>query len=258
MHHDTWGLMQSHFFAHLIEDPTHHIVMSRPLGATNCSYQQFKIHRFSSIIEGFIAQLVKHKALNLVDVGSSPMMGVTSYDVIFIEVYIMSQLNIILLSRPLGDTRCCSKFTWLYLQSSCSLLHNDPTLGGYTGWSFYEHKAITSPRLLQAWQPNTWGLHMCNIQFMTSESNEWPGFLQGCDILLKQVLSCYCAPFLRLGGYKWYAYKGGTFSSLTLATIMTRCHQYLQTGNFGNDKPASSTSSSRLKIRWVFQDQYFC
>ena len=55
-------------------------------------------------IEGSTAQLVKHKALNLVDVDSSPMMGVTSYDVIFIEVYIKSQLNIILLSRPLGAT----------------------------------------------------------------------------------------------------------------------------------------------------------
>ena len=49
MHHDTWGLMQSHFFG-LIEDPTHHIIMSRPLGATNCSCQQFKVHKFSSII----------------------------------------------------------------------------------------------------------------------------------------------------------------------------------------------------------------
>ena len=79
--------------------------MSRPLGATNCSCQQFKVHKFSSIIEGSIAQLVKHKALNLVDVGSSPMMGVTSYDVTFIEEYIKSQLNIILLSLPLGATR---------------------------------------------------------------------------------------------------------------------------------------------------------
>ena len=52
--------------------------------------------------------MVKHKALNLVDVDSSPMMGVTSYDVIFIEVYIKSQLNIILLSRPLGATHHCS------------------------------------------------------------------------------------------------------------------------------------------------------
>ena len=75
--------------------------MSRPLGATNCSCQQFKVHKFSSIIEGSTDQLVKHKALNLVDVGSSPMMGVTSQDVIF-EVYIKSQLNIISLSRPLG------------------------------------------------------------------------------------------------------------------------------------------------------------
>ena len=59
---------------------------------------------FIHYIEGSTPQLVKHKALNLVDVGSSPMMGVTSYDVIFIEVYIKSQLNIILLNRPLGAT----------------------------------------------------------------------------------------------------------------------------------------------------------
>ena len=60
------------------------------------------------LLKGSTAQLVKHKALNLVDVGSSPMMGVTSYDVIFNEVYIKSQLNIILLSWPLGATCCCS------------------------------------------------------------------------------------------------------------------------------------------------------
>ena len=59
-------------------------------------------------IEGSIAQLVKHKALNLVGVGSSPMMEATSYDVIFNEVYIKSQLSIVLLSRPLGATHCCS------------------------------------------------------------------------------------------------------------------------------------------------------
>ena len=41
------------------------------------------------------------------------------------------------------------------------------------------------------------------------------------------------------------------------ATIMTRCHQYLQTGNFGTIKSARSTSSNWLNIRWVFQDQYF-
>ena len=184
------------------------------------------------------------------DVGSSPMMGVTSYDVVFKEVYIKSQLNIILLSRPMGATHCCS--------SPCSLLHNDPALGGYTGWSFYGHKTITSPRLLQAWQPSTWGLHMWNIQFwLVMEMNNLD-FFKVVTFILKKVLSCYYAPFLRLGGYKWYAYKGGTFSSLMLVKIMTWCYQYLQTGYFGNDKPASSTSSSRLKIGWVFQDQYFC
>ena len=107
MHHGTWGIMQRQFTG-LIEVPTHHIIMSWPLGATNCSCQQFKVHKFSSIIEGSTAQLVKHKALNLVDMGSSPMMGVTSHNVILHEAYIKSQLNIILLSRPLGATHCCS------------------------------------------------------------------------------------------------------------------------------------------------------
>ena len=88
---------------------------------------------FIHYIEGSTAQLVKHKALNLVDMDSSPMMRVTSYDVIFIEVYTKSQLNIILLSQPLRATRCCSKFTRLYLQSPWSLFYNDPALGGYTG-----------------------------------------------------------------------------------------------------------------------------
>ena len=63
---------------------------------------------FIHYIEGSTAQLVKHKALNLVDVGSSPMVRVASYDIIFNEAYIKSQLNIILLSWPLGATRCCS------------------------------------------------------------------------------------------------------------------------------------------------------
>ena len=59
---------------------------------------------FIHYIEGSTAQLVKHKALNLVDMNSSPMMGVTSYDVIINELYTKSQLSNILLSRPLGAT----------------------------------------------------------------------------------------------------------------------------------------------------------
>ena len=67
--------------------------------------ENFKI--YLHYIKGSIAQLVKHKALNLVDVGSSPMVEITSYDVIINELYTKSQLSNILLSRPLGATRCC-------------------------------------------------------------------------------------------------------------------------------------------------------
>ena len=46
--HVPWhlGANAKSFFAHFIEDLNHHIVMSRPLGATNCSCQQFKVQSF--------------------------------------------------------------------------------------------------------------------------------------------------------------------------------------------------------------------
>ena len=45
--HAPWqlGANAKSFFAHLIEDPTHHIILSWPLGATSCSCQKFKVHK---------------------------------------------------------------------------------------------------------------------------------------------------------------------------------------------------------------------
>ena len=57
---------------------------------------------FIHYIEGSTAQLVKHKALNLVDMNSSPTMGVTSYDVIFIEEYIKILAQYYLTEPALG------------------------------------------------------------------------------------------------------------------------------------------------------------
>ena len=53
-------------------------------------------------IERSTTRLVEYKAINLVDVGSSPMVEITSYDVTINESYTKSQLSNILLSRPLG------------------------------------------------------------------------------------------------------------------------------------------------------------
>ena len=76
--------------------------------------------------------MVKHKALNLVDVGSSPMMGVTSYDVIFNEVFTKSQLSITLMTRPLGATLVEVFMSIRQLQVLGCCKHDNPTLGGYT------------------------------------------------------------------------------------------------------------------------------
>ena len=122
-------------------------------------------------IKGFIAQLVKHKALNLVDMGSSPMVEITSYDVIINELYTKSQLSIILLRRPLGATRCCSSLhdhiykvpahycimtrhlgatlvevfmTIRQLQVPGCCKHDNPVLGGYRLYTYKEQKSSNS------------------------------------------------------------------------------------------------------------------
>ena len=82
--HAPWhlGANAKSFLAQLIKDPTHHILNELALGGyqlplSTVQGTQVLIH----YIEG-IAQLVKHKALNLVDVGSSPMVQTILYDVI--------------------------------------------------------------------------------------------------------------------------------------------------------------------------------
>ena len=70
---------------------------------------------------------------------------------------------------------------------------------------------------------------------LTSDWDEQSGFLQGCNIYIEASLKL-----------------------LLRSLLKTQCHQYWQTGNFGNDKPARTTSSSRLNISWIFQDQSFC
>ena len=80
-------------------------------------------------IERSTTQLVEYKALNLMDVGSSPMVGVTSYDVVFDEVPAQYYLT----ETALRGYSCFSSQHYHIFQSPCSLLHNDPALGGYTG-----------------------------------------------------------------------------------------------------------------------------
>ena len=104
---------------------------------------------FIHYIEGSTPQLVKHKALKLVDVGLSPMMGVTLYDVLLKEVYIKYQLKIILLSRPLGATGYCPKLhDHIYKVPAHYCIMTRPL--GATLVEVFEHQALTSPTLLQA------------------------------------------------------------------------------------------------------------
>ena len=59
--------------------------------------------------------------------------------------------------------------------------HDNPALGGYIIW---------------------------NIQFLLVVGMNNMDFFKVATFILKQVLSCHYAPLLRLGGYRWYAYKG--------------------------------------------------
>ena len=72
------GANAKSFFAQLIEDPTHHILNEPALGGYQLLLSKIQgTQALIHYIERSTTQLVEYKALNLVDVGSSPMMGVT-------------------------------------------------------------------------------------------------------------------------------------------------------------------------------------
>ena len=123
MHHGTWGLMQSHFYwPYWRPDSSHHnepalggyqLLLSKIQGT------QALIH----YIERSTTQLVEYKALNLVDVGSSPMVKIISNMQVsccckhapwhlganaksFFAHLIEDLTHHIVMSRPLGATNC--------------------------------------------------------------------------------------------------------------------------------------------------------
>ena len=150
------------------------------------------------------------------------MVEIILYDVIINKLYTKSQLSIILLSRPLGATRCSSSLHgYIYkvpphycimirplgatlvevfmsikqLQVLGCCKHGNPALGGYR-----------------------WYAYKGDLQILTLEQTRLTRCLQ----------------------QSW-------------PSII-----YLQPGNFGNHKSVRSISLSQLNISWIFQDQYFC
>ena len=86
--HAPWhlGANAKSFFAQLIEDPTHHILNEPALGGYQLLLSKIQgTQALIHYIERSTTQLVEYKALNRVDVGSSPMVEITSYDVIISE-----------------------------------------------------------------------------------------------------------------------------------------------------------------------------
>ena len=80
-------------------------------------------------------QLVEYKALNLMDVGSSPMVEITSYDVIINELYTKVPAHYCIMTRPLGATLVEVFMSIRQLQVPGCCKHDNPALGGYIIWS---------------------------------------------------------------------------------------------------------------------------
>ena len=78
-----------------MKDPTHHILNESALGGYQLLLSKLQdTQALVDYIERSTTQLVERKALNLMDVGSSPMMEITSYDVIINELFTKSLLII--------------------------------------------------------------------------------------------------------------------------------------------------------------------
>ena len=101
------------------------------------------------------------------DVGSSPMVEITSCDVIINKLYTKSQLSIILMSRPFGTTRCCSS------------LHDHI-------YKVPAHYCIMTRHL---------GATYVEYTVLTSDWDEQHGFLQSGNIYIEASLkSSLCSP----------------------------------------------------------------
>ena len=149
-----------------------------------------------------LARLTWSKGNIHVDMGSSPMMGVTSYDVILNEVYIKSQLNIILLSRPLGATHCCSSLhDHIYKVPAHYCIMTWP-LGATLVEVFMSIRQLQVPGCCKHDNPALGGYIIWNIQlWLVTEMNNLD-FFKVATFILKQVLSYHYVLLLRLGGYR--------------------------------------------------------
>ena len=159
-------------------------------------------------------------------------------------------------------------------------MHNDPALGGYTGWSFWASGNYKS-QVAASMTTRHLGATYMEYSVFTSDWDEQHGFLpSGSNYMETSLKSSLCSvqdlgaignmdirekylqilsfEQIRLTRCLQQSWSGVTNNyDPASVTVMTRNYQYLQAGNFGYDKPACFTSSSRLKVRWVFQDQYF-
>ena len=82
-------------------------------------------------IERSTTQLVERKALNLMDVGSNPMVEITSYDVIINELFYKVPAHYCIMTRPLGATLVEFFMSIRQLQVPGCCKHDNPALGGY-------------------------------------------------------------------------------------------------------------------------------
>ena len=107
--HAPWhlGVNAMSFFAQLIEDPTHHILNEPALRGYQLLLSMIQgTQVLIRYIQGSTAQLVKHKALNLVDVGSSPMVELHHmmlFSMTYNHIYKVPVHDCIM-TRPLGAT----------------------------------------------------------------------------------------------------------------------------------------------------------
>ena len=123
------------------------------------------------------------------DVGSGPMERITTYGILFKEIYIKSQLNIILLSRPLGATHCCSNLhDHIYKVPAHYCIMTRP-LGATLVEVFMSIRQLQVPGCCKHDNPALGGYIIWNIQFLLVTEMNNMDFFKVAVIIWKQVLS---------------------------------------------------------------------
>ena len=162
-------------------------------------------------IERSTTQLVEYKALNLVDVGSSPWWRLHHMMLLSMNHIYKVPAHYCIMTRPLGATRCCSSLhDHIYKVPAHYCIMTRP-LGATLVEVFMSIRQLQVPGCCKHDNPALGGYIIWSIQFLLVTEMNNMDFFKVAAFILKQVLSHHFVLLKTWGLQVLYYYRRNIF-----------------------------------------------